>query len=534
MEAQQEIVSIRPFSHWCMDRLFRRESISEIVRRVRHGLRQPKDSGAYRYAKLQLTRLWSPTLAVILPVLAVLLLAWFASMKTDARTVLGPVELRPEEPKPLELEPVKPVQLNTDTSIDDMSVSIPMEDPAFETPDPEPPVDVVQPFVNLTPVQRIRCNVFMPGVYSNRTGPRDGNGGPPGGGPGANAYVLRALRWLKKHQESDGSWRCESGGKQDGRHSTGNAPAMTGLGLLTFLAHGDTPVSAEFGETVERAMRWLVENQQADGRFKGRDGHDYCLPIATYALCEAYGMTGVPLLKSTAERSVDVIIRGQHPKGGWDYNCKQSDRNDLSYGGWCVQALKAAKIAGLSNPGLDEALERSARGVKANAHPSGGFGYTSPGQSHLTSVGVLCLQMVGEGQSPEARAGQEWLGRATCEWAAPWGRNPIYYWYYVTQAKYREGGPTWKGWCGQFLAEMCDNQTVLAGAGVDGKDIGYWSSPSADEHCRSLVYNTTLCALTLQVRWRVEGGGLMTYRSDEREDVMDLGSPGDIVPHIIF
>ena len=46
--------------------------------------------------------------------------------------------------------------------------------------------------------------------------------------------VLRALRWLKKIQSEDGSWTIAplGGGAEEGAHPM----AMTGLGLLTFLA----------------------------------------------------------------------------------------------------------------------------------------------------------------------------------------------------------------------------------------------------------------------------------------------------------
>jgi hypothetical protein len=33
--------------------------------------------------------------------------------------------------------------------------------------------------------------------------------------------------------------------------------AMTGLAILTFLAHGETPSSEEFGETVTKGVQYL-------------------------------------------------------------------------------------------------------------------------------------------------------------------------------------------------------------------------------------------------------------------------------------
>ena len=121
----------------------------------------------------------------------------------------------------------------------------------------------------------------------------------------AEGAVLRALRWLKKHQEADGCWRLESGG---GNPQVGAAPAMTGLALLAFLAHGDTPAGEEFGATVKSAIRWLVEKQDATGHFAGRDPHDYSHPIATYALAEADSSEAAEML-DVARAEIEALNR---------------------------------------------------------------------------------------------------------------------------------------------------------------------------------------------------------------------------------
>ncbi len=511
--------------------LFETLPFREKIQKVFHGIRQPRHTGDYKYARLQIQRLWSPASAVIVPCLVLLIVMALSAVPDPVPVTDGWIVNEETEPIP-DLDPVEPPKETPTWTDDDFTVDFPDD----TLPPSEPPTPVSGPITEVptfAPVARIKSPVILRGFYSSRLhGARVGTGDGTGGNAASSAAVLRALRWLKKHQRPDGSWRAECGGRQPGNHSAGAAPAMTGLGLLTFLAHGETPVSDEFGETVTQAIRWLVTNQEADGRFKGRDAHDYSHPIAAYALCEAFGMTRIPLVRTAAERSIAVIINGQHPNGGWDYNCRRSERGDLSFGGWCVQALKAAQIAGLCNEGLDATLRRAVDGIRFHAHPKGGFGYTSPGQSHLTSVGVLCLQMLRAGDSQEARRGLEWLQRATCDWQQPWGRNPLYYWYYVTQAKYRAGSTQWEEWNRQFVPVFCRNQTVVKGAGVDGRDIGYWKSPTETEHCRSLVYNTTLCALTLQVIQR-SGPGLKTYDLDADDDG-DAGfeDPEDVRPVI--
>jgi hypothetical protein len=78
-----------------------------------------------------------------------------------------------------------------------------------------------------------------------------------GGSPEGQWAVLNALRWLKMHQNSDGSW--------------GEAPvqpALTGFALLCFLGFGADHVSPEFGATVRAAIDWFVRQQDEDGYFE--------------------------------------------------------------------------------------------------------------------------------------------------------------------------------------------------------------------------------------------------------------------------
>ncbi|MDA0578148.1 MAG: hypothetical protein O3B24_08615, partial [Verrucomicrobia bacterium] len=110
-------------------------------------------------------------------------------------------------------------------------------------------------------------------------------------------------------------------------------------------------------------------------------------------------------------------------------------------------------------------------------------------------------------KSQDAQDGLSWLSRASCDWATPWGgNNPIYHWYYITQAKFHAGGETWTSWNKQFSPSLVRNQTVIPSAIADttGKlvDIGYWKAASQAEQSQSYVYNTALCALMLQVYYR--------------------------------
>ena len=75
---------------------------------------------------------------------------------------------------------------------------------------------------------------------------------------------------------------------------------------------------------------------------------------------------------------------------------------------------------------------------------------------------------------------------------------PLYEWYYITQAKFHHGGPTWRAGTPSSRATYVKKQN----------EDGSWPAPSKSEAVCARVYSTTLAALTLQVYYRF----LPTYK----------------------
>lgn len=335
--------------------------------------------------------------------------------------------------------------------------------------------------------------IFKGAVNSRSAGGRQAALGRYSGAMGTQteASVVRALDWLKTNQQADGSWGP-------------NKVALTGLSLLTFLAHGEMTSSEDYGKTVESAIRFLLSKQREDGTFAdvSTQAGPYEHGIATYAMCEAYGLTRVPVLKPVMEKAVQVILNGQQKGGGWDYKYGKGGRRDTSIAGWQIQALKAAHIAGAENSGIEEALAKAADDLKRARDPvTGKFHYSDPKSQtseSITGVAVLCLELIGQGDSKEARQGLSALTKALCKWesAPEWA---MYGWYYITQAKFHDGGSEWKGWNNQFARAFTKSQN---------KD-GSWTAPREDEQKYGPAYSTTLAALTLQVYYRF----LPTYQT---------------------
>jgi hypothetical protein len=514
-----------------ISKMYDKVTIWQRLKILSVGLRSPRSTKEYKEAMIELQRLSAPAAAVLLPVIAVVLLAVMSAGSASKDKVIETQvieaeqlkdldEVKIEEPPPEDMQ-----EVDVDVPIDSPNVTVDNSAPVNNQPmSPQP-----QAF---DAVMTVKSPVILRNIYGStrNTGTRGSKLARFGGDSMTEDAVLRALRWLKKNQAQDGSWG-------------GQRTAMTGLAVLTFLAHGEKPGdSEEFGPTVQKALEYLIHDQGSDGRFAHMDGNQYALPIATYALCEAYGMTLNPNVKDCAERALVPIIKGQHPTGGWTYKCDPKVgedgkyRDDTSYMGWCAQAVKAAKLAKIQVEGLDKCAKLAIRGFKKNADPNGGFGYTSPAPGGgLTSVGTLCMMLLGAGDDKDAKNGQKvidtWvptfstmeafrqLGggkgnfadtkKAVAEKLSPeekkfYVASPQYYFYYATQCKFHEGGQHWTRWNKAMKLPYVKAQIVERNAIKDAKgkeqDVGHWEN--TDSSTDRPVMDTCLAALQLMVYYR--------------------------------
>lgn len=446
------------------------------------------------------------------------------------------------EPPPVEVTVVDPDEIDLDEldieleppPIDEMVdvVTPPEVDIDFQPPDiPDFAADnsAMDTMTDLQIASDVSSPLVLKGLqagdYANRSGAgRASAGGMYGGqwAEAAEAAVKRALIWLKRNQNNDGSWG----------ESKNQVVGLTGLAVLTYLAHGETTQSQEFGDTVQRALQFLMAKQNEKGEFikpePGGGSTAYSHAIATYAISEAYGMMKIPGLKPSMEKAVDVLIKGQSAQGGYDYGfVTTSTREDVSLEAWCCQAMQAAKIAGAKTPGLDEAIGKTIGAIKrAFRQDDGSFSYTHDSGKlnykhthNTTAMAVLAMQLTGYGNEPEARKGVSFLSDAKCKWKdpQPW---PMYGWYYIAQVKFHAGKDTWTKWNAQFAPEFIRAQIL----DEDPKEYGSWISPGVSAEGKEFdsgyekyhrAYATTLAALTLQVYYR----HLQTYKPAEERTV---------------
>ncbi len=489
------------------------------------GLKMPKESIEYKAAMIEVQRLGAPLVAISLPILACLGLAM---MKLDTKQQERKVEVElvdPTETQMLEEPPEPPDEKPPE--LDDPPVDI--DTPVVDIDAPPTTSDVQSPQPREFDSVAQSPSVFqVKGIMGSRDpGSRGAAIGRYGGG-NVEKYVVANLRYLKKVQTVEkvtiNGEQVEVGywGKAGGNNFS--APlARTSIVLLAYLAHGEIPGSPEFGDTVLRAIRFLTLDRHASkvgpkdalggdnpikGKFTFNGSHDpgnYTHPIMTYALSEAYAMTRNPDIKPILEKAVDTLVSGQTRDGGFGYNMNpnSNDRIDSSYMGWCVQALKAAKIAGVHNSKLVPALKKSIRGILVLQQKNGKFKYTNK-EGHgggLTAVGALALQLLGEADSPQVRKAQDYMK----DWQPTFvnkkfatgslGPATIYYSYYATQVKFFMGekAPAWNAWNASmsrlYRASFTWVMKDKSGYEFEGVKypIGYWGYRNRPEDLKALT-----------------------------------------------
>jgi prenyltransferase beta subunit len=356
--------------------------------------------------------------------------------------------------------------------------------------------------------------IALPKLYASRCSPaeRSEKMKANGGSPECEVAVQKSLDWLAKKQNADGSWGANHQG------------GMTGLALLAYLGHCETPESIKYGETVLKGITYLIDlgRNQKQEKFAGifsaqphTNKSTYEHGIAAYALGEMYsfaklGAKELPGLRKGFEKGVDVIIKNQNASGAWSYQegagYTVDSRNDLSLTGWQFQALKAAKHTNLKIAGLSKAINQVEDYLKSTQTKDGGFGVADRSQHYnqwnLTGAALLGLQTLGGGNSGAVNKGIRWLMDETEKDPLSWNKDAyLYTWYYNTQAMFQKGGDAWKLWNGMFQKELLANQLPDGSykpeqAGENGAAATGAAGADAD------VYRTTLCTLMLEVYYR--------------------------------
>lgn len=346
-----------------------------------------------------------------------------------------------------------------------------------------------------------------PGGIAGRLGRRAGAQGR-GASPGSEAAVDRALRWLARHQDSEGSWnfdlrksRCQGKCRDSGNgHLATNG--ATALAVLPFLGAGNTTQKGEYRDHIRDALDYLVSHQARDGGFLEAHGTMYSHGLAALALCEAVALENAEShqsagpqpkteLHKAAQRAIDFIAHTQGQDGGWRYQRYQ--RGDTSVVGWQAMALQSGRLAGLRVPertlaGVTEFLNS----VQADAYGAT-YGYEdSSERPGTTAVGLLCRMYLGWNRNSAGIInGAERLSKL-----GP-SSNNIYYDYYATQVMHHYEGALWERWNATLRDHLVRTQVKT------GHSAGSWYfEDDFGSGVGGRLYITAMAAMTLEVYYR--------------------------------
>jgi hypothetical protein len=339
-----------------------------------------------------------------------------------------------------------------------------------------------------------------------------------GGSAASEAAVEKALDWIRRHQNRDGSWSIHAYDRQckdqtcTGQGASHSDVAATAMGLLPLLGAGWTHQSQEgpYAKAIDNGLKYLIANQAANGNLAGGAYTMYSHGLATIALSEAYGMTKDPSLGKAAEAAVRFIEAAQHPTtGGWRYS--PGEEGDTSVVSWQVTGLKSAQMAGIE---VKDATFDGARKFLTSAsagEAKGLFSYT-PGATPtptMTASGLLCTQHLGiPRDSPRMKEGVDMLMRHL---PAPEQRS-VYYWHYANQVMHNLPGPQWDEWNGKLRAALIESQVANNGDCAAGSWDPQKPFPDPWGTAGGRLMTTSLSCLALEVyyrylpHYRAEGG----------------------------
>ncbi|MCL4201752.1 MAG: terpene cyclase/mutase family protein [Pirellulaceae bacterium] len=267
----------------------------------------------------------------------------------------------------------------------------------------------------------------------------------------------RGLRWLDQNQGPEGNW-------------SSNDLGLVSLGALAFMAAGHAPGRGEYGGTIQRALDYVMDNAKPSGLLNIADGQRdlYNHGLATFVLGQAHGMTTSrdPRLNKVLDRALRLIASTQCEDGGWDYRARRQARgHDLSLAVMQAKALRSAMDSGLNVP--PEVVDLAIRSVREHYTPAvgrreapeseqrkvpGQFTYTKGGgqaSPAMAAAGVVCLQEFGQYDDWRIEKNVDILLERIRRLPSSRRRDgtmpfDAYSLYYIGQALYQVGGPSWR------------------------------------------------------------------------------------------
>ncbi len=165
--------------------------------------------------------------------------------------------------------------------------------------------------------------------------------------------VERGLEYLRKQQNSDGSWTAPGGAYPT---------TMTGIAGLALLMEGSTPKEGKYSDNLSKAVDWYLSRSQSNGLLgtpqNPTEGSRYIYGhgFGMLFLACVYGEEEDPArrrkLEAVLNKAVEFSCKAATRHGGWGY-VSGKDGGDFDEGSTTItqlQGLRACRNAGIVVP----------------------------------------------------------------------------------------------------------------------------------------------------------------------------------------
>ena len=311
--------------------------------------------------------------------------------------------------------------------------------------------------------------------------------------------------------------------------NVGFTSGVTALCALALLGRGhDGTGGGAPDRCLVRALEWLLSAQDEDGSIGIHPGFGHSVynhAFATYALVEAFGLSGDHRWRMPAQRALDFLAMARNPYFVWRYGIRNGE-NDTSVTSCCIlpsfaalQIAATAKSRGLEPPLIVD--ETAVAGVEAwlgkvtdpdygsvgyVSRGAGGVGYEGDVPRHeknyrranTASMLLFHTQRLSRRKLRSAKLIKLMVARClqhTPTWVR--GKADFYYWYFASSALARYGDKEWKAWKATLnetlLTHQCQAEGDLKGS---WEPIGLWSNHAGR------LYSTAMAVLALEAPGR--------------------------------
>ena len=293
--------------------------------------------------------------------------------------------------------------------------------------------------------------------------------------PEVERIYEKGLKYLTAAQNADGTF--------PGQYGT--EPAVVGMALMTFLAHGDDPNHGPSSKSIKRCIDYIIKLCSADTGYIGSSMYNH--GFATLALAESYGAVQDDRIGPALKKAVELILTSQEKNKfkAWRYSPDAQDA-DSTVSGACFVALIAARNAGLKVP--DTAIEGALKFYGDCQNPGdGGIGYMPRSGSHggaTTAIGVAAFAYA---RKKDQVTFVKALKSMKSSEDGSGGGYPFYYDYYAAQGFFQGDFAAWQSW----------NEKQVKRLGEMQNDDGAWDAGLGPGTCTALA----LLSIALNYRY---------------------------------